>query len=97
MIYFLPTAKRSACQPAAIESCNTDHKTGIDIRQKKYLNSIVEPGHRATKRQTRPMLRFNSFWSKILAGVELMRMIRKGQLLLRGESCPTRQFHSLAE
>jgi hypothetical protein len=45
------------------------------------------------------MLGFKSFWSAAvtLAGVELMHMIRKGQLLLRGELCPAQQFYSLAE
>jgi hypothetical protein len=32
-----------------------------------------------------------------LTGVELMHMIRKGQLLLTGELCPARQFYFLAE
>ena len=65
----------------------------------KYLNNIVEQDHRAIKRQIRPMLGFKSFWSAAvtLAGVELMHMIRKGQLLLRGELCSAQQFYSLAE
>jgi putative transposase len=45
------------------------------------------------------MLGFKSFWSAsvTLAGVELMHMIRKGQLLLIGELRPAEQFYSLAE
>jgi transposase-like protein len=45
------------------------------------------------------MLGFKSFWSAAvtLAGVELMHMIRKGQLQLRGELCSAQQFYSLAE
>jgi transposase-like protein len=45
------------------------------------------------------MLGFKSFWSAAvtLAGVELMHMIRKGQLMLTGELCPAHQFYSLAE
>jgi putative transposase len=40
-----------------------------------------------------------SFWSAaiILAGVELMHMIQKGQVLITGELCPAQQFYSLAE
>ena len=47
----------------------------------KYLNNIVEQDHRAIKRVTRPMLNFKSFRSasSVLAGIELMHMIRKGQ------------------
>jgi hypothetical protein len=37
------------------------------------------------------------FAKATVAGVELMHMIRKGQLLLTGELCPARQFCSLAE
>ena len=45
------------------------------------------------------MLGFKSFRSAAvtLAGVELMHMIRRGQLMLIGELCPARQFYSLAE
>ena len=45
------------------------------------------------------MLEFKSFWSAAvtLAGIEIMHMIRKGQLALTGELCPARQFHSLEE
>ena len=69
------------------------------MRQIKYLNNLVEQDHRAIKRMTRPILGFKSFWSAAvtLAGVELMHMIRKGQLLLTGELRPAQQFYSLAE
>jgi transposase-like protein len=45
------------------------------------------------------MLGFKSFWSAAvtLAGIEIMHMIRKGQLLLTEDLCPARQFYSLAE
>ena len=93
------TIGKSGANTAAIESYNTDHKASIEMRQIKYLNNIVEQDHRAIKRQIRPMLGFKSFWSAAvtLAGVELMHMIRKGQLLLRGELCSAQQFYSLAE
>jgi len=93
------TIDKSGANTAAIGSYNTDHKAGIEMRQIKYLNNIVEQDHRAIKRQIRPMLGFKSFWSAAvtLAGVELMHMIRKGQLLLRGELCSAQQFYSLAE
>ena len=47
--------------------------------QVKYLNNIVEQDHRAIKRVTRPTLNFKSFRSagSVLAGIELMYMIRK--------------------
>ena len=62
-------------------------------------NNLIEQDHRAIKRLTRPMLGFKAFWSAAatLAGIELMHMIQKGQLLLPGELCSARQFYSLAE
>jgi transposase-like protein len=53
----------------------------IELRQSKYLNNVVEHDHRAIKRRTRPMMGFKSFCSgtKIIAGIETMHMIKKGQ------------------
>jgi putative transposase len=44
------------------------------------------------------MMGFKSFWSApvTLAGIELMHMIRKGQLKVAGCLCPTQQFYPLA-
>ena len=57
------TIDKSGANTAAIESYNTDHEAGIEIRQVKYLNNIVEQDHRAVKRLARPMLGFKSFRS----------------------------------
>ena len=63
------------------------------------LNNIVEQDHRAIKRVTRPMLNFKSFRSAgaVLAGIELMHMIRKGQFAVDAApiSCAD-QFYALA-
>jgi putative transposase len=97
------TIDKSGANTSAIESYNAKHKTGHhasnEPRQIKYLNNVVEQDHRAIKRKTRPMLGFKSFWSAAvtLAGIELMHMIRKGQLALTGGPCPALQFYSLAE
>ena len=92
------TIDKSGANMAAIESHNAGHKAGIEIRQIKYLNNIVEQDHRAIKRLVRPMLGFKSFRSAAvtLAGIEVMHMIRKGQLRTAGEVCPARIFYSLA-
>jgi putative transposase len=60
----------------------------IEVRQIKYLNTIVEQDHRAVKRVTRPMLNFKAFRSarKVLAGIELMHRIRKGQMIIAEEN-----------
>ena len=98
------TIDKSGANTAAVESYNVGQESGIELRvaglgpQVKYLNNIVEQDHRAIKRLTRPMLGFKSFWSAAitLAGIELMHMIRKGQLKGSGKSCPAQQFYSLA-
>lgn len=54
--------------------------------------------HEADKRVARPALGFKSFRSAAatLAGVELMHMIRKGQLRTTGKLHPAKQFYALA-
>jgi len=92
------TIDKSGANTAAIESFNEEHEADIEIRQNKYLNNIVEQDHRAIKRVARPMLGFKSFRSAAvtLAGIELMHMIRKGQLRMTGELRPAQLFYSLA-
>ena len=91
------TIDKSGANTAAIERYNAEHETHIEIRRIKYLNNIVEQDHRAVKRMMRPMLGFKSFRSAAatLSGVELMHMIRKGQLQTTGELRPAQQFDTL--
>lgn len=92
------TIDKSRANAAALEDYNRDLNTSIELRQVKYLNNIVEQDHRAIKRLTRPMLGFKSFWSAAitLAGIEIMHMIRKGQLICQRTLTPAQQFYSLA-
>jgi putative transposase len=95
------TIDGSDANEAAIKRYNDEHETTIIIRQVKYLNNIIEQDHRAVKRVTRPMLGFKSFEAaqSTLAGVELMHMIKKGQLVVEEREralTPAAQFYSLA-
>ena len=93
------TIDKSGANAAAIEDYNRDLNTSIELRQVKYLNNIVEQDHRAIKRITRPMLGFKPFRAAraILAGIELMHMIRKGQFMLKSEGMSfADQFYTLA-
>jgi len=94
------TIDKSGANTAAIEHYNDDNKTRIELRQIKYLNNIVEQDHRAVKRLTRPMLGFKAFRSaySTLVGIELMHMIKKGQMMLDAGSTmtPAAQFYALA-
>ena len=69
----------------------------IKIRQRKYLNNIVEQDHRAIKRLTRPIQSFGTFHSAdaTLQGVEVAHMIRKGQFSQNGMT-GFQQFANLA-
>jgi len=89
---------KSGANKAGIEDFNRENGTDVLIRQCKYLNNIVEQDHRAVKRRTRPMLGFKEFRSAriILGGIELMHMIRKGQMVGRKKLTPAEQFYSLA-
>ena len=77
---------KSGANKAAMDEINTSRERPSLVRQVTYLNTLVEQDPRAIKRVTRPMLNFKSFRSarSILAGIELMHMIRKGQLMLEG-------------
>src|ERR1700733_718819 len=92
------TIDKSGANTAAIVSYNADHHTDVEVRQVKYLNNIVEQDHRAIKRRVRAMLEFKAFWSAAItiAGIEIMHMIRKGQLRSTGKLRPAQQFYSLA-
>jgi putative transposase len=92
------TIDKSGANTVAIERYNAEHEADIEIRRIKYLNNLVEQDHRAVKRVTRPMLGFKSFQSAAatLSGIELMHMIRKGQLRTTGELRPAQKFYALA-
>ncbi len=95
------TIDGSEANAAAIRGYNEAHGTAIIIRQVKYLNNVVEQDHRCVKRVTRPMLGFKSFDAAqhTLAGVELMHMLKKGQLVVEARVeglTPAEQFYVLA-
>ena len=94
------TMDKSGANKAAIDDINDGLENSIVVRQIKYLNNIVEQDHRAIKRVTRPMLGFKSFRParNILAGIELMHMIRKGQCAIEGATTLSfaDQFYALA-
>ena len=77
--------KRGA-NKTAIDQIIVNKEIAMVLYQVKCLNNIVEQDHRAIKRVTRPMLRFKFFRSatKVLAGIELIHMIRKGQMAIPG-------------
>ena len=94
------TIDKSGANTAAIEGLLADSGADIGLRQSKYINNLVEQDHRAIKRIVRPMLGFKSFRcaSILIAGIETMHMIKKGQLDRPNAQASTAasQFYSLA-
>lgn len=78
------TIDKSGANIAALATLNAgkpDEET-ITVRQSKYMNNLVEQDHRNIEQRRLPMLGFKSFRraQTILAGIESIHMILKGQL-----------------
>ena len=78
------TMDKSGANKAAMDEIKKGREVPILVRQIKYLNNIVEQDHRAVTRITKPMMAFKSFriTRNVLAGIERMYMIRKGQMMI---------------
>ena len=89
---------KSGANTAAIEAYNKESGASIEIRQCKYLNNIVEQDHRRVKQKTRAALGFKAFYSAhaTVVGVELIHMIRKGQVRPIPGGSFIEQFNQLA-
>ncbi|CAM4019366.1 IS6 family transposase [Xenorhabdus thuongxuanensis] len=77
------TMDKSGANKAAVDELNQgkSKEEAIVIQQNKYLNNLIEQDHRNIKRRTAPMLGFKNFRraQTLLAGIELVSMLRKGQ------------------
>ncbi|MED3329731.1 IS6 family transposase, partial [Bacillus thuringiensis] len=71
---------------------------GMPLRVRKYLNNIIEQDHRFIKKRIRNMLGLKSLQTatKMIAGIEAMHMIKKGQTL-QGEKSVQRQIYLINE
>ncbi|MGJ3438022.1 IS6 family transposase [Serratia liquefaciens] len=96
------TIDKSGANTAALTTLNADKpaEETITVRQNKYLNNLIEQDHRNIKRRIRSMLGFKSFRraQTLLAGIELLHMIRKGQYQHSQSEglSPAEQFYLLA-
>jgi putative transposase len=68
------------------------------IRQNKYLNNRIEQDHRGIKRIVDPMMGFKNFEAAqaTLSGIELHRMLRKGQCANDEKMPAWQQWYELA-
>jgi len=84
------TVDKNPAYPVAIQELKEEKQMpeGIQLRQIQYLNNIVEQDHRFIKKRIRPMLGLKSLRTakQIIAGIEAMHMIKKGQTLQKEKS-----------
>lgn len=77
------TVDKNPAYPIAIQELKEENNmpSGIQLRQVKYLNNIVEQDHRFIKKRIYPMLGLKSLRTakQIIVGIEAMHMIKKGQ------------------
>ncbi|MDY7965752.1 DDE-type integrase/transposase/recombinase, partial [Bacillus thuringiensis] len=82
--------------PVAIRELKEDKHipVSLPLRVKKCLNYIIEKDHRFIKKRNRNMLGLKSLHTatKMIAGIEAMHMIKKGQTL-QGEKSVQRQIY----
>jgi transposase, IS6 family len=75
---------RNNAYPPAVEELKEEGVLSVatQLRQRKYLNNIVEQDHRFIKRRVNPGLGFFSFNTarRTVGEYEVMNMIRKGQV-----------------
>jgi transposase-like protein len=76
-----------AASHRAVREMPTENKAWkhSKLRSSKYLNNLIEQDHRGIKFRTRPMLGFKNYdcAATTIAGIELLRRIRKNQFSLR--------------
>lgn len=88
---------KSGANNAAINDYNKENSTRIRIRQCKYLNNVIEQDHRFVKRKMKQTMGFETFISsaRTIDGLELWRMLKKGQKKWGGSKSPCALFYAL--
>jgi len=89
------TLDKTGANQAAFKDINATLEQPIKIRQKKYLNNLVEQDHRAINRRTRRMMGLKDCRCAriLLGGIEVMHMIAKDQMQAdRKNRHPPRNF-----
>ncbi|MBG9536983.1 transposase, partial [Bacillus thuringiensis] len=94
------TADGDKAYPVAIRELKEEKciPHGTPLRMKKYLNNIIEQDHRFIKKRIRNMLGLKSVLTatKMIAGIEVMHMIKKGQTL-QGKKSVQKQIYLIHE
>jgi len=71
----------------------------IELRQKKYLNNVIEQDHRFVQRLIKPGMGFKSFNTarRTIKGYEAMHMLRKGQVIAVPKADVQAQLNFMAQ
>jgi transposase-like protein len=81
---FSISVDKNATYPKAFTSSQDEKVLPQDcsLRQVKYLNNVIEQGHRFIKKNVRASKCFKRFHTveRILAGIEAVNMMRRGQV-----------------
>ena len=75
---------KNAAEPKAIDRLKAQEELPkeVKLRQKKYLNNIVEQDRRGIKRLVKLGMGFKSFntQGRTIKGAEILNLVRKGQI-----------------
>jgi transposase-like protein len=87
--------------PSAFAALQEDKTlpASTELRQNKYLNNVIEQGHRFLQRLIKPGLGFKSFNTarRTLKGYQTMNMLRKGQVIEVPKADVQAQLHFMAK
>jgi putative transposase len=92
------TIDKSGANAAGIVAYNEETGAAVEVRQRKFLNNIVEQDHRFVKQKMWAALGWQTFYTAqaTIAGIELVHMIKKGQVRPRIGGTDAQQFFTLA-
>ena len=94
------TADGDKDYPVAIRELKEEKSLphGMPLRVKKYVNNIIEQDYRFIKKRIRNMLGLKPLQTatKMITGIEVMHMIKKGQTL-QGEKSVQKQIALINE
>jgi len=92
---------KNAAYPKAIDKLKQKKELPkqAKLRQKKYLNNIVEQDHRGIKRLVKPEMGFGKFNTtrRTIRGYKIMHMLKKGQVEKVGKGAVRERVNFIAE
>ena len=92
---------KNPAYPAAVEALKAEGAIPqrVALRQRKYLNNVIEQDHRTVKKRVWLAKGYGSFQSawRTLQGIETVQMIRKGRVRWLDTGDAAGQAHFIGE